>query len=245
MLTRSPRLAHAIRTPPAAAARSAFTYEIILVDDGSKDTSVAVAEGFAKANPPKGKSSIRVLKLHKNHGKGGAVKKGMMRSSGKALLMVDADGATDINDLGLLEAVLDDQTHVAIGSRAHLENDSMAKRTFLRTVLMKGFHVFVAVVSGVRGIQDTQCGFKLFSRTAARRLFPSQHIERWAFDVELLCLCAAQSINIKEIGVRWQEIDGSKLDVMTDTINMARDLVLIRLCYLLGVWNIEPAKKSE
>ena len=87
--------------------------------------------------------------------------------------------------------------------------------------------------------------FKLFSRTAARRLFPSQHIERWAFDVELLCLCAAQSINIKEIGVRWQEIDGSKLDVMTDTINMARDLVLIRLCYLLGVWNIEPAKKSE
>ena len=109
----------------------------------------------------------------------------------------------DPEDLELLEARLCPEgeqgaaatrapppSHIAVGSRAHLAEESKAARSAFRTVLMHGFHLFVGLVSGVSGVQDTQCGFKLFTRRVGRVLFPSQHIERWAFDVELLFLAA-------------------------------------------------------
>eukprot|EP00937_MAST-01D_sp_MAST-1D-sp2_P002646 g2646.t1 len=220
-----------------------FTFEILLVDDGSRDRTVALAQEFATRRPKGG--AVRVLRLHQNHGKGGAVRKGMLRAQGRRLLMVDADGATKIDDLAKLESKLAGADHgVAVGSRAHLEADSVAERSFFRTVLMKGFHLFVSIISGVRGVKDTQCGFKLFTRDTARALFPSQHIERWAFDVELLYLAGTQGIPVHEVAVNWQEIDGSKLDVATATVQMARDLVLIRFCYLFGLWRLEAKNKS-
>ena len=214
-----------------------FKCEFILVDDGSRDSTVEVAEGIARSNP---ECTIRILRLHQNHGKGGAVRKGMLRASGRLLLMVDADGATNFNDLEKLEKRLGNTAlGVAVGSRAHLAADSVAERSLFRTILMRGFHLFVRVISGVRGIEDTQCGFKLFTRRAARCLFPHQHIERWAFDVELLYLAARQFVPLYEVAVNWQEIDGSKLDVASDSIQMARDLLLIRFCYLTGLWSLD------
>ena len=85
-------------------------------------------------------------------------------------------------------------------------------------------------------IKDTQCGFKIFSREAARRIFPTQHLERWAFDIEVLLLCGAKHIPIVEVPVNWQEIDGSHLNVVAATIQMARDMILIKLLYTLRLW---------
>jgi dolichyl-phosphate beta-glucosyltransferase len=101
---------------------------------------------------------------------------------------------------------------------------------------MWGFHTLIEVMIGTSEIKDTQCGFKLFTRATARRLFPVQHIDRWAFDVELLFLAARFGIPLVEVPVNWQEIDGSKLDVLTSTIQMAKDIVAIRVCYTLGLW---------
>lgn len=225
------------------AREAGFKCEFILVDDGSRDGTVEVAEGIARSNP---ECTIRILRLHQNHGKGGAVRKGMLRASGRLLLMVDADGATKIDDLEKLEKRLSDAAlGVAVGSRAHLAADSVAERSLFRTILMRGFHLFVHVISGVRGIEDTQCGFKLFTRRAARCLFPNQHIERWAFDVELLYLAARQFVPLHEVAVNWQEIDGSKLDVASDSIQMARDLLLIRFCYFTGLWSLESPDGKE
>lgn len=141
----------------------------------------------------------------------------MLRARGNYLLMVDADGATKASDLGRLmtevKRIERNDLGIAIGSRAHLQESSKAnvslcsahtprevmshmclQRTFFRTVLMHGFHALVEFLCGGHGINDTQCGFKLFTREAAKRLFPVQHIERWAFDVELLYLASHKNI---------------------------------------------------
>jgi len=104
-------------------------------------------------------------------------------------LFADADGATTFSDLTKLERCLEEITKedegVVCGSRAHLEQDSIANRTALRTLLMYGFHTCVYVFA-VKTLKDTQCGFKLIKRNTARKIFNSLHIERWAFDVEML-----------------------------------------------------------
>ena len=109
---------------------------------------------------------------------------------GASALMADADGATEIADLDALEAALDavavdaggahGRVGVAVGSRAHMQETSVAQRSLLRTILMFGFHFFVSLLCSAK-IRDTQCGFKLFTRHAAATLFASLHLERWAF----------------------------------------------------------------
>lgn len=109
---------------------------------------------------------------------------------------------------------------------------------------MRCFHSLVYIL-GIRGIEDTQCGFKLFTRKAAQRVFPSMHVERWIFDIECLMIAQLQRIPIAEVQVNWHEIDGSKINLMKDSILMARDLLLIRLNYILGLWTIDVSKAQK
>jgi dolichyl-phosphate beta-glucosyltransferase len=223
-----------------------FTWEILVVDDGSKDATAAFVNQtyVAKVGPEK----MRVLRLFRNNGKGGAVRKGAVRARGKFILMADADGATAANDLGRLLKELrtisaSSNLGIAVGSRAHLEeaaDGAKANRSPLRKFLMWGFHTLINIMLGSSQIKDTQCGFKLFTRETARRLFPVQHIDRWAFDVELLFLAARFGIPMVEVPVNWNEVDGSKIDVLQDTIQMARDIVAIRVCYMFGIWKDTP-----
>ena len=90
-----------------------------------------------------------------------------------------------------------------------------------------------------KNIIDTQCGFKIFSRDAAKLLFPTQHLERWAFDMELLFLCAAKRIPVKEVAVNWQEIDGSHLNIVGATLQMTRDMILIKFLYTIRLWGYD------
>lgn len=171
-----------------------FTYEIIVVDDGSKDKTSDVAFEYVKKH---GLDAVRVLSLPMNKGKGHAVKAGMMCSRGKEVLFMDADGATAVSEIEKLETRLDtivkeegngdvrspaswermpgkdarwkpmsipslfeEKAGFVLGSRAHLQNEAMAKRTAIRNVLMHGFHALVTLVVG-NTIRDTQCGFKV------------------------------------------------------------------------------------
>lgn len=226
-----------------------FTWEIIVVDDGSKDGTANLVR--TKYCSRYGTDLVRVLKLSQNRGKGGAVRRGMMQARGRALLMADADGATKFSDLQKLFAELRALQHddcaahgIVVGSRAHKQDEAVARRTFFRNLLMWGFHLAVQLV-GVHGVRDTQCGFKLFARNSARLLFPHQHVERWAFDVELLLMAQAQGIPIREVAVNWEEIDGSKLDPLSATIEMLRDMIRIRLAYTLGIWRIRKNTLKE
>ncbi|KAG8759666.1 dolichyl-phosphate beta-glucosyltransferase [Serendipita sp. 396] len=221
------------------------SFEIIIVDDGSKDDTsglaLKLAISHAKANA---KDEIRVVRLRTNRGKGGAVKHGCMHSRGERILFVDADGATRFSDLEALWKKMDELEEkeeggpcIVIGSRAHLVNsEAVVKRSKIRNFLMKGFHTTLRVL-GVGYIGDTQCGFKLFNRPAAQQVFPPLHLPTWIFDVELLLLAQFLRIPVLEIPVHWHEVPGSKLNIAGASLSMLRDLILLRINYLLGRWS--------
>lgn len=214
------------------------SYEVIIVDDGSKDRTTEVGLEYVDKY---GCDKVRVLKLAKNRGKGGAVRMGMLKARGETVLFADADGATTFPDIVKLEdkmnLVVSQEHGIVCGSRAHMEEESIASRTFLRTVLMYGFHLCVWVFA-VKTVKDTQCGFKLLTRKSAQIIFKSLHIERWAFDVEMLKVAEMLSIPIGEVSVRWQEIEGSKLEPILDAIQMFRDIFLLWLRYAVGAWKL-------
>jgi dolichyl-phosphate beta-glucosyltransferase len=116
-----------------------------------------------------------------------------------------------------------------------------AQRSFVRNFLMYGLHTILRI-AGVGHIRDTQCGFKLFSRAAARALFPRQRLATWIFDVELLLLAKMLCIPVAEVPVTWNEVPGSKLSVVRDSLQMLRDLWVLRANLLLGRWNKEGEK---
>lgn len=156
-----------------------------------------------------------------------------------------------------------DALGISVGSRAHLEEVAIASRSFFRTILMYGFH-FLVWLFAVREIKDTQCGFKLFTRRAARICFESLHVERWylakrllmacvivfflifrAFDVEMLYIAQTLKIQIAEVCVNWTEIEGSKVTPVWSWIQMGKDLGLIWLRYTIGAWKIVSQKKEK
>ncbi|KAJ6514939.1 glycosyltransferase family 2 protein [Mycena vitilis] len=224
------------------------TFEILIVDDGSTDGTPAASLKLAAKYP---KCDIRVVTLEKNLGKGGAVRHGMLFGGGERLLMVDADDASRFVDLELLWEAMDkiapdNGAGVVVGSRAHLvKTEAVVKRSVLRNILMYGLHTILRIV-GVGHIRDTQCGFKLFSRSAAQQIFPAQHLPTWIFDVELLLLAKQLRIPVAEVPIQWHEVPGSKLNVVTASLQMLRDLLIVRANHLLGRWKAIPARpKSE
>ncbi|KAJ4891978.1 Nucleotide-diphospho-sugar transferases superfamily protein [Raphanus sativus] len=233
-----------------------FSYEVVIVDDGSVDGTKRVAFDFVRKYTV---DNVRVIPLGKNQGKGEAIRKGMLHSRGELLLMLDADGATKVTDLEKLEnqilAVAREEHSIrdpttskhsdfrigdvqvcAFGSRAHLEEKAIATRKWYRNFLMKGFHLVVLLAAG-SGIRDTQCGFKMFTRAAARRLFTNIHLKRWCFDVELVFLCKRFNIPMLEISVKWSEIPGSKVSMLSIP-NMVWELALMSVGYRTGMWKI-------
>ncbi|CAK1578704.1 unnamed protein product [Parnassius mnemosyne] len=230
-----------------------YKYELIVVSDGSTDNTVKVTEAYSEKY---GIDKLRCLELIENRGKGGAVRLGVQSSRGATILFADADGASKFEDLVKLEAALknivkcdpvtepgliSNKVALSIGSRAHLEKESLAKRSLFRNILMYGFHFLVWLFT-VKGIKDTQCGFKLFTRKAADICFQNLHVNRWAFDVELLYIAQKLNIPIAEVPVRWTEIEGSKVTPVLSWIQMGCDLGLIWLKYSIGAWKIKNDK---
>ena len=196
-------------------------WEVLVVDDGSTDATVAAAEGAAAAlGVP-----CAVVATGKNRGKGAAIREGVRRSRGDRVLVSDADLSTPIEEWTKLR---DARVPVAIGSRALDEATVRRPQAWYRRSLGKLFNRLVRALS-VPGIRDTQCGFKLFDGATARALFGEARIDRFAWDVEILALARARGIAIAEIPVLWFNSPESKVSVARDLWPTLRDLVRIRL----------------
>jgi dolichyl-phosphate beta-glucosyltransferase len=202
-------------------------YEVIVVDDGSRDHTRDVVGGFASVN-----RRVRLLALERNSGKGAAVRAGVLASRGQLVLFSDADLSTPIEELERLEARLHDGADIAVGSRA-TDGDVEREQKLFRRIQGRAFHLIVRAL-GLRAaakIRDTQCGFKLFRGPLARVLFRELKLNGFAFDVELLEL-ACERFDVAEVPVAWQHADGSKVRPGIDAMKMLADVVRIRWSWL-------------
>mmetsp|Transcript_80655 Transcript_80655/g.224476 ORF Transcript_80655/g.224476 Transcript_80655/m.224476 type:complete len:327 (-) Transcript_80655:213-1193(-) len=233
-----------------AARQPGFTYEVLVVDDGSFDATFAAALGSWGRGQGLRKGSawgeLRVLQLNWNRGKGFAVQAGMLAARGQLLLLADADGATRIGDLERLERALgpsvaglggsEGGVQIVFGSRYHLREESMPRTSRLQNAVTLAFDVLVWALVGWQ-IHDTQCGFKLFRADVGKRIFSSVHLHGWAFDVEVLLLARVFGRRIAEVPVSWIDMPGSKFNTMLSAMTMFRDIVLMKVLYFLGIWS--------
>ena len=200
------------------------SYEVLVVDDGSVDETAAVVEGFARIAP-----SVRLHRFTTCQGKGAAVRYGMQSTAGYLQLFADADGATPISEIARLEKALADGADMAIGSRAlaaRMPGFTVHARAY-RSVLGMLFNAAVHQC-GIRGISDTQCGFKLFRRVIAQELFGYASIDGFGFDLELLYMAQQRGYRIAEIPVNWSDQPGSKVRILRDGFAMIQELAVIR-----------------
>jgi dolichyl-phosphate beta-glucosyltransferase len=197
-------------------------YEVVVVDDGSTDGTAAAVRALAARYPV-----VRLLPLGRNRGKGAAVRAGMLTAVGAVRLFTDADGATPIGELVRLEPALANGADIAIGSRA-LVDSAVATRTRSHRVAAGRVFSWMAARLGVRGVADSQCGFKLFTAEAAEALFGALQTTGFAFDVELLLRAQARGYRIAEVAVNWADQEGSKVGVLSNGPGMLLQLLRAR-----------------
>ncbi|MCB0168962.1 MAG: glycosyltransferase family 2 protein [Anaerolineae bacterium] len=206
-----------------------FPWELIIADDGSKDDTVKLVEELGFPN-------LRLLIAEKNGGKGRAVHRGMLAARGKYVLFDDADNSTPIEEISRLLPKLEHEGYdVAVGSRAAAGAEE-AQRTFIRRLMSGTLRWMVQNIFKI-GVQDTQCGFKLFSRPAARRLYTAQTIMGFSFDLEILYLAGKFGYRVAEVPVAWVDAPGSKVDPVKEAQRFLKDLVKIKINDWRGVYN--------
>jgi glycosyltransferase involved in cell wall biosynthesis len=220
-----PAFNEADRLPPTLARIGAFLgahpdwkpAEIIVVDDGSCDGTALRAGDIALANG----IELRVVEHAKNRGKGAAVRTGFGLTTGRWVLLTDADLSAPIEELAVLARAVS-RGSVAVGSRAVERRLIEIPQPRHRDLMGRTFNL---MLRGLRltGIRDTQCGFKLFPGALARALANVQRLDGFAFDVELLLLASAWGFKVHEVGVRWNHIEASRVLAGKHSIEMFGD----------------------
>ena len=208
------------------------SFEVILVDDGSRDGTTSVGRQLAQEF-----AELRLIRLAANHGKGHAVRTGIVNAVGRRVLFADADGATPIGEIERLESALADGADVAVGSRALHASGVQVQAKLYRHLMGRTFHFLVERLAD-SGVKDTQCGFKLFQARAAQDLFSRMRMNGFSFDVEVLVMARQRGYRVAEVPVNWTHQPGSKIRLTLDSLRMAADLVRIRAHCLSGEYEV-------
>ena len=200
-----------------------YDYEVIVVDDGSSDktSQTALESKLAKSG------KVVFLQNSGNKGKGFSVKQGILHSIGEYVLFSDADFSTPIQELDKLFGYVKNGYDIAIGSRSIKGANITVRQPFYREMMGKFFN-FLVQVFVLRGIHDTQCGFKLFGRQCAKDIAQELKIDRFGFDVEMLYLAQKKKYKIKEVPVTWINSPISKVNPIKDSFQMFLELLSIK-----------------
>lgn len=208
--------------------------EVIVVDDGSADETAELAR---KVFQDSGDLRTSVISYKSNLGKGRAVRLGLLAARGEVALFSDADLSTPIaEEKKLVEPIENGQCDVAFGSRALDRSLIGVHQSWRREQGGRVFNLVVRVATGMP-FWDTQCGFKAFRMSVCRPLIEAATIDRFGFDVELLYLAFRAGLNLKEIPVRWDHNEGSKITLFTDSFKMVNEVNLIRQQARRGVYD--------
>ena len=207
--------------------------EILVVDDGSKDRTAEVA-----AKALEGRRG-RVVKNGENRGKGYSVRHGVLEARGRFVLLTDADLSTPIEEHAKLAAVIRDRDlDVVIGSRALPDSDVQVRQGWLRQTMGRSFNTIIRAMTGLP-FRDTQCGFKLMDRERVMPLFEKMVVDGFAFDVELLFLCARFGLLVADVPVTWRNATDSKVSIVGDPLKMIADVLKVRWRFRRGLYNPE------
>lgn len=214
--------------------------ELILVDDGSSDETTSVAQSVCDEFP---QIDTKVIRYEENRGKGFAVRTGMLKSVGETVVFSDADLSTPISEIyKLVKPIESGKIDVAFGSRALNRNLIGVRQPWRREQSGKVFNLIVRTLTGLP-FWDTQCGFKAFNMKKFRPLLGLMQIERFGFDVEFLFVADLHELKLKEIPVRWNHEEGTKVDVFRDSQRMFREVMMIRKFAKKGIYNLSESNE--
>lgn len=198
--------------------------EVIVVDDGSKDDTFAIANKFKEKH-----LNTVVLRNDNNKGKGFSVRKGVLAARGECILFTDADNSTPIQEMKkIVPLVLEGKCDVAFGSRSIEGSDVKLRQPYFRILMGRVFNLFVKCLF-YQDFKDTQCGFKAFSKKAAQIIFERQTIERFSFDVEILAIAKVHDLKIQQVPVVWVNNAQSRVNPLFDSAQMFIDLFVIKV----------------
>ncbi len=219
--------------------KNKLSWKVIVVDDGSTDGSEKLIKKWVTSQP-----NWQFIQ-NPHRGKAATIKTGVFAVSTKYTLFTDFDQATPISEIEKLTPFLDKDYQIVIGSR-EVKGSLREKEPWYRHLMGKGFNFGVKLIA-IRGIHDTQCGFKLFNTKLAQSLFndlkvykPKQKTEKHAFtgafDVELLFIAVKRKINIAEVPIHWKHTETTRVSPIRDSLRMAFDVLKIRLADIFGAY---------
>ncbi|MFC1756094.1 dolichyl-phosphate beta-glucosyltransferase [Patescibacteria group bacterium] len=218
------------------------SFEVLVVDDGSSDNTVELAERCGRDN-----EEIRIIK-NPHKGKGPTVWTGMMEAKGRYIYMADADLSTPISELETLFGWIKEHGFdIVIASREGIGSKRVNEPMY-RHIMGRVFNFMVQIIA-LRGINDSQCGFKLFTKKAAKEIFKRTQIYgkdakelkkgyMGAFDVEVLYLARKLGFKIKEVSVTWVYVQTSRLNPIGDSIKMLLDILKVRINDFKGIYKV-------
>lgn len=219
-----------------------FSYELLVVDDGSRDATRDVVRRFASTH-----DGVRLVQYDDekgrpfNRGKGYAIRQGVLASAGRDVLFSDADLSTPIEEMEkLLPPIARGECDIAIASRALPESDLAQHQPWYREMMGRTFNKVVQAVIGTT-IVDTQCGFKAFRGEVARRIFMRAQVDGFGFDTEIIYLARKFGYRVEEIGVTWRHQDDSRVNPLLAPLAMLREVFEVRLNDMRGMYEEENA----
>lgn len=207
-----------------------FRIETLIVVDGSPDNTADVAEAYSDKIP-----NFRVIRGRENRGKGGAVAHGFSLAKGKYVVFSDADNSTPIEQVDKLLKYAEN-FDVVIGSRYCSGGKLAVPQPFYRIAGSRFLNILIQLLA-VPGVKDTQCGFKLFEREAANRIFSKMSVKGWSFDIEILAIARKLGYKIKEVGITWYDNPHSAVNPIKDGLRMITDSWQVRKNIISGVYN--------
>lgn len=218
-----PRIEPTLRRVQEYLSGQPYSWTVLVVSDGSTDRTPQIVEEFAKTDP-----RFRLLAYKPNRGKGNAVRVGMLAAEAELVLFSDADLAAPIEEVEKLFPKVEGGKPIAIGSRPMKESRLEIRQPWYREMLGRVANKLIQALA-VRGIQDTQCGFKLYTREAAQQVFSRCKLNGFSFDFEALMIARDLGMEIAEVPIRWAHQEGSKVVLWRDVPKSLFDLVKLRL----------------
>jgi dolichyl-phosphate beta-glucosyltransferase len=218
------RIGETLRLTLDYLAANAVDSELIVVNDGSTDAT----PNIARKNLANAKIATHLLENFPNRGKGAAVRSGLLAAQKPIGLFFDADLSTPLSEIPkVIEPIANGDVDIAFGSRALDRNLIGIHQSWRREQGGRVFNLLVRIATGLP-FWDTQCGFKAFRLDACRSILESAHIAGFAFDVELLYLAHRAGLRLREIPVRWNHAEGSKVNFFQDSFRMLREVIALR-----------------